>query len=159
MTQRLGSERGARARVLQLATVNFRFRWEAWIDAALLARTPVPARPATAAELRGVRAWLGFHELARSEERRGNDHVAGALAGARAFERVGTHRQLERWIGRRIPDAPARRVCFLADGLRFELAQVSPVIDEREARQVLIDELESVHRRFGPATDDAAVAG
>ena len=126
VTQRLGGPSGARRRVLQLATVGFRFRWEAWIDDALLAPVPLPALPQDAAELRGVRVWLGLHQLARAEEGRGNEDVGGALAGARSFERIGTHRQLERWAAARLPDEPVDRILALADGLRFGLAVPSP---------------------------------
>lgn len=147
ISYRLGDPRGARYRVIQLATVTFGARWTSWVDAALLEDVPLPALPATGAEIRGVRVWLSLGELARAEAAGGNQDLSGAIERVRTGERMATRRQLERWLGVRVPELEALRLCCLVDGLRAELAGPAPAIEPTDARDLLRAELDGLRSR------------
>lgn len=133
--------------MIQLAAVTFGVRWTDWVEEALLDDTPVPALPGTDAEVRGVRVWQGLRELARVEAARGNEDVAAAIDLARCQERTATHRQLERWLGARIAEIEAARVCCLVDGLRLELASGSSSLSLDDARAILRADLDGLRVR------------
>ena len=142
LTLRFGGSRGARYRVLQLATVSFCRRWEGWISEALLAPVPVPPLPLRPETVRGVRVWLALHELAWSEANRGNDDLGDAIAYARSNEREMTHRRLERWAGGRLPETAVDRISALTSGLRLDLVAPGSTLDASIATEMLRRELD-----------------
>lgn len=55
-----------------------------------------------------------------------------------------THRQMERWAGRAIPDLAISRLCAVVDGLRSELVAASPLMSFDQAEEILRGELDTL---------------
>lgn len=130
-------DRGARARILQLVVLTFGERWHLWSRGPLMSDEPSLSMPATSEEIGGVRAWLAFQELARTEQILGNPDVHAAVQRIRERDRDEVRGMVRLSDGRPLDVEAAAAICALAEGLRTELACDHPAIDVPTAERAL----------------------
>lgn len=153
LTQRWKGDRGARARILQIVVLTFGERWHYWSRGPLLDSPPTLSLPRTEDEREGVRAWLAFHELARSEQASGNPHIATAVAHTDQLERDQVWDKARGADGRPLPEPSIVGLCALAEGLRVALVAPTPAIGVDSAERLLSEHFARLRGRPGTCTE------